>query len=331
MGLKGWRVLVTGGGGFIGSHLLQMLVRGGAQVKAFIRYNSSNSKGLIDTLPMHERQEIETIAGDLRDFHAVREAVRGSDVVFHLGALVAIPYSYRHPVDVFHTNILGTLHVAQAVRDEGQTVLVHTSTSETYGSAQTIPMPESHPLQGQSPYAASKIGADKIVESYHRAYGFPAITLRPFNAFGPRQSMRAVIPTIIQQALFGNKIRLGNLRATRDFTYVTDTVRAFVCAAATALSGNNWGETYNAGSGRETAIEELAEQIKRLTGRDIPLEIDSRRLRPDKSEVDRLFSDSSKAARELGWQPRISLDDGLLETIAWIRRFPRKQVDEYVT
>jgi NAD dependent epimerase/dehydratase len=327
--LTGRRVLVTGAAGFIGSHLVQQLLQEGTNVRALIRYQSMNRKGWLDTLPPEEKREIEVIAGDLRDYQAVKDAVKGMDIVFHLGALIAIPYSYRHPVDVTHTNVLGTLHVALAVREHSIPLMIHTSTSETYGTARYVPMDETHPLQGQSPYAASKIGADKIVESFYRSYDLPILTLRPFNSFGPRQSTRAVIPTIIQQALHGNRIRLGNLEATRDFTYVKDTARAFICAARTGWIGKGWGETFNVGSGREIAIGELVNRIQRLSGQSLPVEVEAKRTRPKKSEVDRLCSDSSKAHQILGWKPLIPLNQGLLETMEWVRRFPQEHPEEY--
>lgn len=328
MQLFGKTVLVTGAGGFIGSHLVEQLVQSGAQVKAFIRYNSSNSYGFLDQLPKHQRQEIEMIKGDLKDPHGVRQAVKGSDIVFHLGALIAIPYSYLNPTDVVQTNVFGTLNVAQSVLDWGIPRLVHTSTSETYGTARYVPMDETHPLQGQSPYSASKIAADKIIESFYCSYQLPAITVRPFNAYGPRQSMRAVIPTIINQALYQSEIVLGNLTATRDFTFVEDTVHAFMCAA---MADSGIGQVVNAGSGFEISIGALAEQIKERVGRDIPIRIGTDRIRPEKSEVDRLFSNSAKAERLIGWKANVSLQEGLDRTINWIKQHKELyRPDEYV-
>jgi NAD dependent epimerase/dehydratase len=313
---KSRNVLVTGAAGFIGSHLTQQLLAEGANVRAFTRYNSMNSRGFIDHFPQREKKEIEVIMGDLRDADAVRNAVKGMDIVFHLGALIAIPYSYHHPRDVIDTNVIGTLNVAKAILDHNVSRMIHTSTSETYGTARYVPMNESHPLQGQSPYSASKIGADKIIESFYCSYQLPVVTIRPFNAYGPRQSMRAVIPTIINQALHQPEIVLGNLSATRDFTFVEDTARAFICAA---LREEGIGEVLNAGSGFEISIKDLAEKIKSIVGRDIPIHVSEQRLRPKKSEVDRLFSDSSKAQKLIGWSPTISLEDGLQRTIDWIR------------
>jgi NAD dependent epimerase/dehydratase len=328
MGWNAKKVLVTGAAGFIGSHLTQRLLELGANVRAFVHYNSMNSRGHLGLLTKEEQQEIEVIYGDLKDPHGVQAAVKGTDLVLHLGALIAIPYSYRNPTDVFQTNVLGTMNVAQAVLAEDIPRMVHTSTSETYGSARYVPMDESHPLQGQSPYSASKIGADKLIESFHCSYDLPVITLRPFNAFGPRQSMRAVIPTIINQALYESKIELGNLDATRDFTYVEDTAEAFICAAK---SDTGIGEVYNAGSGFEISIGELADKIKQIVGRDIPVEISNHRKRPGKSEVDRLFSNSLKAQKELGWTPRIGIDKGLQRTIDWMKENKAMyRTDEYV-
>lgn len=325
---QGKTALVTGAAGFIGSHLVQQLHSSGANVRAFLRYNSTNSRGFIDTLPQEVQKDIDIFTGDLKDPHSVYQACKNVDVVFHLGALIAIPYSYKNPTDVVQTNVLGTLHVAQAVLERGIPRLVHTSTSETYGTARFVPMDESHPLQGQSPYSASKIGADKIIESFYCSYGLPVVTVRPFNSYGPRQSMRAVIPTIINQALYQPEIRLGNLTATRDFTYVEDTARAFLHAA---LTTQGVGEVINAGSGFEISIGGLANKVKELVGRDIPVRISDERIRPDKSEVDRLFSDSKKAFQLMGWKPTVCLEEGLQLTIDWIEK--NKELyrsDEYV-
>lgn len=329
MSLAGKKVLVTGAAGFIGSHLTQQLLAAGAHVRAFVRYNSMNSRGFLDKLPLEQRKEIEVVTGDLRDAHAVREAVRGTDIVFHLGALISIPYSYLHPTEVVETNVFGTLNILQAVRQEDVGRLVHTSTSEVYGTAQYVPIDEHHPLQGQSPYAASKIAADKIVESFHRSYQTPVVTVRPFNAYGPRQSMRAVIPTIINQALNGSEIVLGNLNVTRDFTFVEDTARAFICAA---VSDEALGEVVNIGSGREITIERLVQTILRLVGRSLPVRVEPLRLRPEKSEVRRLLANNDKAANVLRWQPTVPLEEGLLRTIEWIRENQHVyRWDQYVT
>lgn len=310
------RVMVTGAGGFIGSHVVQMLCERGAHVVAFVHYHSAGRRGFLDQLPSRYLNNIEIVQSDLRDAHAVLRAVQGSDVVLHLGALIAIPYSYRNPMDVVMTNVLGTLHVAQACLYANVKRLVHTSTSEVYGTAKYVPMDESHPLQGQSPYSASKIGADKIVESFMCSFGLPAVTIRPFNAYGPRQSMRAVIPTIINQALHQPEIRLGSLSPMRDFTFVEDTARAFLLAAQTA---DIEGSVINTGSGYEISVGQLAKKIRTMIGRDIPIVTKENRQRPEKSEVNRLFSDSSQAKRTLRWEPVVTLDDGLQRTIHWIR------------
>lgn len=311
----GKRVLVTGAGGFIGSQLTESLVHSGAQVRAFVRYNSRADAGLLRQLPRQVLDEVEIVAGDLRDSAAVDGAVAGVNIVYHLGAIISIPYSYKHPMETAETNFMGTLNVLLACREHGVERLVHTSTSEVYGTAQFTPMDESHPLQGQSPYSASKIGADKLVESFYRSYNLPAVTVRPFNTYGPRQSARAVIPTIITQALTGDCIRLGNLDARRDFAYVRDTVSGFLRAA---FAPNVTGQELNLGTGQDISVGELAEHIIRLVGRPIEIESESERMRPEKSEVMRLLSDNGLARRLLGWEPAYSLEDGLRETIAWI-------------
>jgi dTDP-glucose 4,6-dehydratase len=309
-------VLVTGAGGFIGSHLVERLAASGARVRAFVRYNSRADWGLLAALPDETLTRLEIIAGDLRDLPAVTEAMRGADLVFHLGALIAIPYSYVHPAEVVDVNITGTLNVLLAAREAQPGRVVHTSTSEVYGTARTVPIDENHPLQGQSPYSASKIGADKLAESFHRSFDVPVATVRPFNTYGPRQSARAVIPTVIAQALTGDVVRLGNLAATRDLTYVADTVAGFLAVGET---DGAVGGTLNLGAGFEITIGDLAEKIIALTGRDARIEIDSARLRPPKSEVERLISDNTLARTRLGWTPQIPLDEGLSLTIDWIR------------
>jgi dTDP-glucose 4,6-dehydratase len=312
---NGRRVLVTGAGGFIGSQLTEALARGGANVRAFVRYNSRGDSGLLRQLPPEIGRELDVVAGDLRDPAAVAAAVAGVEIVFHLGAIISIPYSYKHPYETAETNFMGTLNVLEACRAHGVARLVHTSTSEVYGTAQFTPMDESHPLQGQSPYSASKIGADKLVESYYRSFNLPAVTVRPFNTYGPRQSARAVIPTIITQALTGDCIRLGNLAARRDFTYVRDTVTGFLRAAD---APDVVGQEVNLGTGQDIAVGELAERVIARVGRPVTIEAEAERLRPEKSEVMRLLSDNSLARRALGWEPVYSLDEGLGETIEWI-------------
>ncbi len=310
------KVLVTGAGGFIGSQLTEQLVALGASVRAFVRYNSRADPGLLGFSTPEKIPNIEIIGGDLRDSDAVRKAVQGCDLVFHLGALIAIPYSYLHPMEVAETNFMGTLNVLMACRDLGVARLIHTSTSEVYGTARQERINESHPLQGQSPYSASKIGADKLAESFYCAYQLPVVTVRPFNTYGPRQSARAVIPTIITQALAGKTISLGSLETIRDFTYVDDTIHGFLCAAVAGDIGNG---PFNLGTGQAISIGELAEKVIRKTGCGAQVQVDSARLRPVKSEVMRLLSDNSLARERLGWSPRVSLDEGLDRTIAWIK------------
>ncbi len=314
------RVLVTGAGGFIGSHLTERLVELGARTRAFVHYNSTGSWGWLERSPV--RGDIETVLGDIQDRDLVDEAVRGVDVVFHLASLIAIPYSYRAPQSYVRTNVEGALNVCQAARASNVSRLVHTSTSETYGTARYVPIDEAHPLQGQSPYSASKIGADKIVESFHLSFDLPVVTVRPFNTYGPRQSARAVIPTIITQALANRPIRLGSVAPTRDLNYVADTVDGFIRIAE---SDRALGQTINLGTGREISIGDLAALILKLTGRDLPIETDADRVRPAGSEVERLCADTRRARELAGWEPRCSLEDGLRRTIAWIE----EHVDQY--
>ncbi len=283
------------------------------------------SWGWLDQCPI--KQDVEIYAGDIRDADSVRRAVAGADVVFHLAALIAIPYSYDSPISYLRTNAEGTLNVLQSVRESGASMMVHTSTSEVYGSARYVPMDESHPLQAQSPYAASKTAADKLVESFHCSFGLPVTTLRPFNTYGPRQSARAVIPAIIIQALVGSRIQLGNLFPTRDFNYVADTVEAFVLAAT---SPNALGETINVGTGTETSIEQIATNVMNIIGRQLPVVADEQRLRPADSEVDRLCANSQKARELLGWEPVESQRQGLARTVEWIREnLQMYKIDRY--
>lgn len=313
---QGKQVLVTGAGGFIGSQLVERLVAEGASVRAFVRYNSRGDAGLLRLAPKEILQKIQIVAGDIRDTDAIHKAVEGSQVVFHLGALISIPYSYLHPLEVAEANVMGTLNVLMACNKLKVERLIHTSTSEVYGTALYVPIDEKHPLQGQSPYSASKIGADKLAESFYCAYNLPVVTVRPFNTYGPRQSTRAVIPTIITQALAKSVIRLGNLETTRDFTYVDDTVDGFVKAAETP---NVEGKTMNLGTGSEIKIGTLVEKIIHLTGSSAQIEVDSSRLRPTDSEVQRLLSNNALAATTIGWTPRNSFDAGLKKTIDWIK------------
>ncbi len=316
MNWTGRTVLVTGAGGFIGSHLTERLIDEGAQVRAFVRYTSRGDVGLLSLLPPDKLAAVQVISGDLRDVEAVRGAVKGVDTVFHLGALIAIPYSYVHPREVIEVNVLGTTNVLMAAREYGVRRIVHTSTSEVYGTAQYTPIDESHPLQGQSPYSASKIGADKIVESFVRSFELPVATLRPFNTYGPRQSARAVIPTIITQALAKDEIRLGSLTPQRDLTFVADTVDGFVRMATHDAA---IGQEVNIGADATISIGELAQKILRIVGRELPIVTDEQRLRPAGSEVLRLWADNRKAAELIGWRPQVSLDEGLARTVAWIR------------
>jgi NAD dependent epimerase/dehydratase len=324
------KVLVTGAAGFIGSHLTERLVRDGHQVRAFVRYNGRDDRGNLADLPGDIEAAIDVERGDLKDPGAVKRAVDGREWVFHLGALIAIPYSYQNPYDVVQTNVLGTAHVLDACRASSTLErVVLTSTSEVYGTAQTVPIDESHPLQGQSPYAATKIGADALGESYHRAFGLPVTILRPFNAFGPRQSARAIIPTIISQALVRPKIKLGRLDPRRDLTYVKDTAAGFVAIAGCDQAV---GRAVNIGRGEDISIGELVETIAGRLGRQITIETDQDRFRPAASEVERLLAGTDLAQSLWGWKPRYSLEDGLDETIAWVRdHLDRFRVDTYTT
>ena len=310
-------VLVTGAGGFIGSHLTEHLVELGVNVKAFVRYNSRNDWGLLELLPKETLDKIEVIMGDLKDTDAVRQSVKDVDIIFHLGALIAIPYSYIHPRETIETNILGALNVLTVAKENNIEKLVHTSTSEAYGTAKYVPITEEHPLQGQSPYSASKIGADKIAESFYLSFDLPVAIIRPFNTYGPRQSARAVIPTIITQALTKEEIFLGSLHPTRDYTYVKDVVEGFIKVAE---SPKSIGEVINIGSNFEISIGDLANKIISLVGKNAEIITDSARVRPQDSEVERLWCDNTKAKRLLGWEPTTSLDEGLKRTIDWISK-----------
>lgn len=318
MDLRGKRTLVTGADGFIGSHLVEALVRAGAEVTAFVYYNSFDSRGWLDTLPDDTADAFAVFAGDVRDPNGVRQAVRGQEVVLHLAALIGIPYSYHSPDSYVDTNIRGTLNVLQACRDLEVERLVVTSTSEVYGTARRVPIAETHPLQAQSPYSATKVGADKLAESFHLSFGLPVVTARPFNTYGPRQSARAVIPTIMTQVLAGEReLRLGALSPTRDLTYVADT-----CAGFLALAGCDAavGRTVNLGSGREISIGDLAALIGEVAG--VPLEVtcETERLRPEGSEVERLLADTSLVRELTGWTPAVPLRSGLEQTLEWFRR-----------
>lgn len=313
------KILVTGADGFIGSHLTEALVRQGFDVRAFVLYNSFNSWGWLDHAPADIQSSLDVFAGDIRDPNGVRTAMQGCDAVLHLAALIAIPYSYHSPDTYVDTNIKGTLNVLQAAREVGVARVVHTSTSEVYGTARFVPITEEHPLQGQSPYSASKIGADQLAYSFYASFGLPVVIARPFNTYGPRQSARAVIPSIISQLASGaRRIKLGALHPTRDFNYVSDTVDAFISALR---SDKGLGEVVNFGSNFEISIGDTVSLIAEVMGAEVEIETDEVRLRPEKSEVERLWADNSRARALFGWEPRFAgvdgLRRGLSETAAW--------------
>jgi len=315
MNWQGKRVLVTGAGGFIGSHLTERLITLGAETRALVHYRSDGSWGWLDR--SEHKDNVEVVAGDVRDRDTVAQAIRGSEVVFHLAALIAIPYSYHAPLSYVRTNIEGTLNVLQAARDVDAELVVHTSTSEVYGTARYVPIDEGHPLQGQSPYSASKIGADKLAEAFHQSFGLPVATIRPFNTYGPRQSERAVIPAIITQALTQPEVRLGNLEPTRDFNYVADTVEGFIRIASCPEAV---GRVVNIGTGQEISIGSLCSEILHQLGKSgLPVVSDAKRVRPEQSEVDRLCADNRLARETLDWQPSHTLKQGISNTIEWIR------------
>jgi NAD dependent epimerase/dehydratase len=309
-------VLVTGAGGFIGSHLVDELLRRGADVTAFVHYNARNDWGMLEGRYTDATPDLHVIAGDVTDALFVKKAVAGKEVVFHLAALIGIPYSYVAPESYINTNVKGTLNMMQASLDEEVSRIVHTSTSEVYGTAQYTPIDEKHPLQGQSPYSASKIGGDKIAESFYCSFGLPVTTIRPFNTFGPRQSTRAVIPTIITQALNSNTVKLGSLTPVRDLTYVADTVAGFIKFAE---SKKTVGKTVNTGSGRGVTIGELSEIIIKKVNPKAKIVCEQQRVRPEKSEVMQLLCDNRLAAELAGWKPSYSLEDGLDQTIGWMK------------
>ena len=323
---------VTGAEGFIGSHLVEELVRRGSRVRAMALYNMFSSAGWLDTLDAGIRDQVEVVFGDVRDPASVREVVAGADVVYHLAALGSVPYSYSAPRSFLDTNVIGTMHVLEAVRACDTPRLVHTSTSETYGTARTVPISEAHPLQAQSPYAAAKVAGDKLAESYYLSFGVPVATLRPFNTFGPRQSARAVIPQVITQLAAGSRqLRLGALDPTRDFSYVTDTARAFI-ELGNAPASAVLGEVFNCGTGRDISIGQLAAKIASLLGVEADIVEDAQRLRPKDSEVMRLVCDASRLRERTGWRPQTSLDDGLRSAIGWFTEpanLARYQPGEY--
>ena len=313
------KILVTGADGFIGSHLVEELVKRGFQVKAFVLYNSFNSWGWLDTLPKDIKDNLEIFSGDIRDPYGVKNAMQGCDIVLHLAALIAIPYSYHSPETYVDTNIKGTLNILQAARELNIKHVVHTSTSEVYGTARFVPITEEHPLQGQSPYSASKIGADQLAYSFYASFKTPVTIIRPFNTYGPRQSSRAVIPTIITQIANGTtKIKLGSVSPTRDFNYVKDTVDGFILAA---LSNKGLGEVINLGSNYEISVGDTVHLISDIMGKNIEIITDDIRIRPENSEVERLWADNTKAKKLLEWSPKYAGKEGfkigLKETIDW--------------
>ncbi|MBI3087433.1 MAG: SDR family NAD(P)-dependent oxidoreductase [Candidatus Omnitrophica bacterium] len=311
------RVLVTGAGGFIGSHLVERLVAEGYAVRAFLRYTSQRSWGNLQEAGPEVLSAVEPYYADIRDGDAVRRALDGVSILFHLAALMGIPYSYLHPREVVDVNVMGTLNVLQAAREAGVQRLIVTSTSEVYGTAQQVPIPETHPLHPQSPYAASKVAADALAVSFHHAYGLPVVVVRPFNAFGPRQSTRAVIPTVISQALAGETVAVGATTPRRDFTYVTDTVGAFVRAAAAPEAV---GKVFNVGRGSEISVGELIALVGDCVGKPLRVTTEARRLRPEASEVQRLCADARQAETVLGWRPSVSLAEGIRRTVDWWKR-----------
>jgi len=318
-------ILVTGADGFIGSHLVEELVREGYKVKAFVYYNSFNSWGWLDSFSKHVLDEIEVFPGDIRDPNGVREAMKGIDNVFHLAALIAIPFSYHSPDTYVETNIKGTLNVLQAARDLNTTRVLITSTSEVYGTAEYVPIDEKHPFQGQSPYSATKIGADRLAESFYRSFNMPITIVRPFNTYGPRQSARAVIPTIITQLLKGKEeIHLGSLTPTRDFNFVKDTVNGFI---EIAKSDKTIGEEINIASQQEISIGQLAEELIRQINPNAKIVCEDQRLRPEKSEVNRLLGSNEKIKKLTNWKPQYTLKQGLAETIDFLKH----NLDKYKT
>lgn len=325
---NGKKVLVTGAGGFIGSHLTEALAKAGATTTAMVRYNSGSQIGNLNFADAAVRDSIRVVSGNVEDSDFVYRAMEGQDIVFHLAALIAIPYSYEAPRTYVRTNVEGTLNVLEAARRLNTTRVIHTSTSEVYGTALRTPIDEEHPLQGQSPYSASKIGADKLAESYYRSFGTPVMTLRPFNTFGPRQSARAFIPTIISQALERPEVRLGSLTPERDMTFVSDTVAGFMAAAVTP---GIEGMTINLGTGKTYSVGWFAKRILSLMEVDKPIVQEDERLRPALSEVMKLVSDNSLAKKAMGWSPAVSLEDGLLQAIEFFRKHPlTSQTHKYV-
>jgi NAD dependent epimerase/dehydratase len=326
--MSGRRVAVTGAGGFIGSHLVEALVEAGAKVRAMVRYNARDDRGALAWADLSLVDKVEICPGDVRSPESVAQLIDGCDLVLHLAAQIAIPYSYADPRTFFETNVLGTVNVAQACRSNGVERMIHTSTSEVYGTAREVPIAEDHPLVGQSPYAASKIGADQVVSSFSRTYGLPATIVRPFNTYGPRQSARALIPTVISQALRGGRVQLGSLQPRRDFTYVADTVRGILQLAEIEEA---LGETIQLASETDLSVEELVQELERVMDRELVVERDEARVRPEQSEVMRLVGSAERARGLTGWKPEVPLADGLAETVSWIAAHPeRYQTEEHV-
>jgi NAD dependent epimerase/dehydratase len=322
-------VFVTGADGFIGSHLTEALVKMGCDVTALCLYNSMGNFGWLQQLADKAPSNLKIILGDVRDAGLIESALPEKATIFHLASLIAIPYSYVAPESYFETNVRGALNIAKAALKKSAKRVVHTSTSEVYGTARIVPINEEHPLQGQSPYSASKIAADKLMESYFCSFNLPLVTLRPFNTYGPRQSLRAVIPTILAQAIAGDKkLKLGSISPTRDFNYVTDTVNAFLAVGSTDLS-KVLGKTYNAGSGHEISIGDLVTLIGRLFGNAFEIQTEESRIRPGNSEVERLLADSSSLTKATGWESKVSLEEGLLNFAEWLKMNPVKAPHQY--
>jgi NAD dependent epimerase/dehydratase len=311
------KVLITGADGFIGSHLTQRLISRGAQVKAFVMYNSFNTWGWIDTFAPGDIEAVDVVCGDIRESDMLKRALKDVDIVFHLAALIAIPYSYASPSSYVKTNIEGTLNLLQTGLDCGVEKIIHTSTSEVYGSAQYTPIDEKHPLQGQSPYSASKIGADMLAESFYKSFDLPVTTVRPFNTYGPRQSARAIIPTLILQMLKGTHVRVGSLHPVRDFTYVIDTAEGFIKAAE--ADGIN-GKVINLGTNRGISIGDLTSTLSKIMKKEVTIECEEERVRPAHSEVNKLICDNQTALQLIGWQPTVYLEEGLTKTIGWFKK-----------
>lgn len=321
MRLKGKKVLVTGAGGFVGSHLVEALLKFDCQVKAFVHYNSRNDWGWLEDLNKNDLKNIQVITGDLRDSDAVRKSVKGQDLIFHLGALIGIPYSYVNPADVVETNVKGTLNLLLAGLDSHIEKIIHTSTSEVYGTAQYIPIDEAHPINPQSPYAASKASADYLAQSFNLSYDLPVAIIRPFNIYGPRQSARSIIPNIIIQALSGNVIKIGSPDPTRDFTFVSDAVEGFIRLAE---CDEGVGQVTNLGFGNEISMDGLVKLISKKLRKKLEIKKMKERKRPEKSEVERLVCNSTKAKRLFGWNPKIEIDEGIEKTIDWFKKHLNK-------